>query len=175
MRIVLLALALLAAFGPTAAMARSQAQLDCAVQRAPVGLADNLAAAMIAADRARLSPLQQQLERAVRQCVAVSHMRDAEAETYYSYALARLPREALIRQMARAGIVAARIDAAMGFGPGRPNLVMRDRDETDGARAAAAMAASGIDEKHLSPANWRKVMTYIDLTPRMYRYLQALN
>ncbi len=170
-----LALALLAASVAPGAIARSQAQLDCAVQRSPTGLGDNLAAAMIAADRARLGPLQQQLERVVRQCVAVSRMRDAEAEIYYDYALARLPREALIRQLARAGIVTARIDAAMGFGPGLANKAMRDMDEAEAERAAAAMAGSGIDEKRLTPANWRKVMTYLDLTPRMYRYLQALN
>ncbi len=170
-----LAFALFAAGLATPALARTQAQLDCAIQRAPTGLGDNLAAAMIATDRVRLGPLQQQLERAVRQCVAVNHMRDAEAEIYYDYALARLPREALIRQLARAGIVAARIDAAMGFGPGRANTAMRDMDEAEGARATAALAAGGIDEKRLTPANWHKVMTYMDLTPRMYRYLQALN
>ena len=93
---------------------------------------------------------------------------------YYDYALARLPREALIRQLARAGIAVARIDAAMGFGPGRANKAMRDMDEAEGQAAAAALAAGGIDEKRLTPANWHKVMTYMDLTPRMYSYLQAL-
>ena len=175
MRRLLLAATMLAMFGPSCALARSQAQLDCAVQRAPAGLGDNLAAAMVAADRARLSPLQKQLERVVRQCVAVSHMRDAEAETYYDYVLARLPREALSRQLARAGIATARIDAAMSFGPGRANTAMREMDEATSARAAAEMTAAGIDEARLSAANWGKVRTYIDLTPRMYRYLQALN
>ena len=172
---IFLAIAALATFGPADVMARSQAQLDCAMQRAPAGLADNLAAGMVAGDRARLSPLQQQLERVVRQCLRITRLTDREAEVYYDYALTRLPREALSRQLARAGIATARIDAAMGFGPGRPNQAMRDMDEAEGARAAAALVASGIDEKHLSPVNWRKVMSYIDLTSRMYRYLQALN
>jgi hypothetical protein len=175
MRKTFMATALLAALCPAGVMARTQAQLDCAVQRAPAGLGDNLAAGMVAGDRARLSPLQQQLERVVRQCLPITRLTDREAEVYYDYALTRLPREALIRQLARAGIATARIDAAMGFGPGRANAAKRDMDEATSARATTEMAAGGIDEKRLSPANWSKVMTYIDLTPRMYRYLQALN
>ena len=175
MRGILCMIAALAVSAPAIVMARSQAQLDCAVQRAPAGLGDNLAAAMVDADRTRLGPLQETLARAMRPCVATSHMSDADAETYYDYLLARLPREALVRQLARAGIATARIDAAMGFGPGRPNKAMRDMDGAEAARASAALAADGIDEKRLSAANWRKAMTYMDLTPRMYRYLQALN
>ena len=171
----LLLVTALAALVPAAAMARSQAQLDCAVRRVPAGLGDNLAAAMVASDRIRLSPLQETLARAMRPCVAANRMRDAEAEAYYDYLLARLPREALARQLARAGIATQRIDAAMGFGPGRTNQAMADMDETEAARATAALAAAGIDEKRLPAANWRKVMTYIDLTARMYRTLPALN
>jgi hypothetical protein len=174
MKRILMAAAMLAMLAPSVADARTQAQLDCAVQRAPAGLGDSLAAAMVAGDRARLSPLQQQLERVVRQCLPITRLTDREAEVYYDYALARLPREALSRQLARAGVVTARIDAAMGFGPGRANAAMRDMDEAAGARAAAEMAAGGIDEQRLSAANWSKVMTYIDLTPRMYRYLDRL-
>ena len=110
-----LAVALLAAGLSTPAMARTQAQLDCAIQRAPAGLGDSIAAAMVAGDRAAMRPLQQRLEVVVRQCVTAQRMRDAEAENYYDYALARLPGEALSRQLGRAGIATARLDAVLGY------------------------------------------------------------
>ncbi len=169
-----LALALLAAGLAAPAIARPQAQLDCAVRRVPAGLGANLAGAMVAADRARLGPLQETLERAMRPCVAANRMNDAQAEAYYDYLLARLPRAALARQLAAAGIPTARIDAAMDFGPGRPNTPMRERDEAETDRATAALVAAGIREERLPARTWRKVMTYIDLTPRMYRALRDL-
>ncbi len=175
MRPVFLLVAALAAVGPASAIARTQAQLDCAARRAPPGLADNLAAAMVAADRKRLGPLQEQLARVIRQCLPITRLTDREAEIYYDYSLSRLPREALGRQLARAGIVASRIDAAMGFDPARPNTTIRDMGLSGEAQTSAIIAASGIAENRLTPANRRKVATYIDLTPRMYRYLHELN
>ena len=168
------ALALLAAGLAAPAVARPQAQLDCAVRRVPAGLGANLAAAMVAGDRARLGPLQETLERAMRPCVAANRMNDSQAEAYYDYLLARLPREALARQLTSAGIPATRIDAAMDFGPGRPNKPMRERDEAETDRANASLVAAGINETRLPAQTWRKVMTYIDLTPRMYRALRDL-
>ena len=38
----------------------------------------------------------------------------------------------------------------------------------------AVLAAAGVDEKRLSPANLRKVSTYIELAPRQYRALRDL-
>ena len=169
-----LAVALLAAGLSTPAMARSQAQLDCAIQRAPAGLGDSIAAAMVAGDRAAMRPLQQRLEVVVRQCVTAQRMRDAEAENYYDYALARLPGEALSRQLGRAGIATARLDTVLGYRAGRPNTTLPGIDGTAEERMSAVLAAAGIDEKRLSPANLRKVSTYIELAPRQYRALQDL-
>ena len=174
MTMLRLALALIAATLTAQAAARSQAQLDCAVQRAPAGLGDSIAAAMVAGDRAALGPLQRRLEAVVRQCVAAQRMRDAEAENYYDYALARLPSEALARQLGRAGVVTARIDAVLGFRAGRPNIALPGMDGTTEERISAVLAAAGIDEERLSPANRHKVGIYIELAPRLYRALQDL-
>ena len=169
-----LTLALLAAGLSAPALARSQAQLDCAIQRAPAGLGDSRAAAMVAGDREAMRPLQRRLELVVRSCVTAQRMRDAEAENYYDYALARLPGEALARQLNRAGVATARIDAVMGFRTGRPNTALPGMDGTAEERMSAVLAATGIDEKRLSPVILRKVSTYIELAPRQYQALQGL-
>ena len=56
------------------------------------------------------------------------------------------------------------------IGARSPHQILEGQHDT----ALAALAAAGIDETRLPAQTWRKVMTYIDLTPRMYRALRDL-
>lgn len=135
------------------------AQLDCVVLKAPPGLADKLAAGIVAENYRALQPLRQQLGGVIGQCVRLHRMTDAQGEAYEDYAMARLPHGSLQRQLAKAGLPMPRIDAALARSGDGPGQLLED---------------AGFTEAKLGSATWARLLAYGDLAQRLAKYRAAL-
>ncbi len=161
-KIALVAALILAA--PAAAAPLSKVQLNCGMAKAPAGFGDQLAAAFIVMDRTKLGPLKDRLGKFVSQCVATKQVSRDQGEAYFSYLLARLPREALARQLTKSGIALAKVDLALGFSGGKA---------ADGD-AGELLDSAGFTESRLGAVNHQKLLTYADLSRRMFSYQAKL-
>lgn len=158
--------ALALAMAPVAVAAQEGKQLDCAVGAATPELKASIGGAMTSdGDDAGRDAVFEQLGDIVDSCVAKHKIAAADKATYFDYSLARISREWLVGDIAKANLKANVVDQVLDFGPrgANPDLSSEMTDDQINAIVQAYIAA-GADIGTIDQRVWEKVGAYAAAT-----------
>ncbi|MBN8845921.1 MAG: hypothetical protein J0H88_22000 [Sphingomonadales bacterium] len=158
------ALALVAV--PGVAAAQEGAKFDCVVKTATPDVKANIGVAMTGEiDEASREALFKQLGAIVDGCAAKNKVADANKGDYFDYNLARISREWLVTDLAKANLKADIVDKALDFGPrgANPDLTGDMTDEQINSIVQGYIAA-GVDIDSVNEKVWEKVGAYAAAT-----------
>jgi len=162
--------AILLALGAAPALAQSDELLECPSAQITPAFRDKIADAMLGPESAESDALFVHLAGVTQGCAARHGLAGDKGEAYFTYALGRLPHDALIGRLDKAGISAAVLDDALDFGPGRSNPVISgDLDPAQLGKLVAALAANGVNLDQVSAASWELVGVYAAATSLMWQ------
>jgi len=165
-----LASAILLALFAMPAVAQSDELLECPSARVTPAFRDKIAAAMLAADSPESDALFAQLATVTEACAGQNGLAADRREAYFTYAMARLPRDTFIVRLGQAGIAAAVVDEALDFGPGRTNPVITGAlDKAQLARLNEALGAQGARAGRVSDDDWQLIGAYAAATSLMWQ------
>lgn len=161
---------------PGAAFAQEGAKLDCVVTAATPGLKSSVGQSMTGqGDDAAREILFKQLGTIVDECVARHSIAAEQKGDYFDYSLARISREYLIGDIAKAKLPTNLVDKALDFGPGRANPDLTgDMTEDQIMTIVQAYIDNGVDIEKVDPAIWEKVGAYAAATSIYWNKRQAL-
>ena len=162
--------AILLALVAAPALAQSDELLECPSGQVTPAFRDKIADAMLGPESAESDALFVHLAGVTEGCAARHGLAGDKGEAYFTYALGRLPHDALIERLGRAGISAAVLDEALDFGAGRSNpTISGDLDRAQVEKLVAALAANGLDVEQVSEATWEQVGVYAAATSLMWQ------
>ena len=174
MRWLMLPVALLFAAPAMAQGAPSDALLKCPTLGVTPTFREQLADAMLQQSPAN-DALFEQLVTVTQDCATRFGLAEDKGEAYFTYSLAQLPRDTLVARLKAAGIAAASIDDAFGFGEGRANPeISSNFSDAQMAGLLAALTSSGVDVEKLSDASWEIVGAYAATSSLMWQARRSL-
>ncbi|SNS62085.1 hypothetical protein [Sphingopyxis indica] len=158
------ALALAAA--PGAASAQDGAKLDCISGAASPELKAALGTAMAgSADKAGYDSLFGRFSEVVDSCAAEHGIGDEFKAEYFNYGLARIARDWLTGEIAKASLSTGPVDKALDFGIDGTNPdLANDMNEDQIMAIVAAYQEAGVDVEAVDQAVWEKVGAYAAAT-----------
>jgi hypothetical protein len=162
-------LACIAALLPAAAAAQSDDLLECTTQAVTPAFRDRIADVMLA-DDPNGDALFEQLVTVSDDCAARNGLAADKGEAYFTYSLARLPRDAFIVRLGARGISGAVVDEALDFGTGRSNPVITGNLAPEQVeRLLAALGRSGVDVEKVGDDSWEMIGAYAAATSLMWQ------
>lgn len=162
----ILGAALAATAVPGAAFGQDGAKLDCIPAAADRDLKDRIGTGISdnrdpeAQERAfrKLDPI-------VRRCAAKHGVADALAEDYFSYGVARIARDWLIAEIAKAGLSTGPVDTVLDFGVHGANPDLENGLDDDMLMSiVAAYQKNGVDVQSVDQRVWEQVGAYAGVT-----------
>ena len=166
MRRAALLLALLAA----PAAAQSEDLLECTSTQVTPAFRDKITDGMLGPESPATDALFDHLGEVTEGCAQRHGLSDDKHESYFTYAIGRLSRDALIERLAKAGISAAVIDEAFDFGPGLSNPVITGAlAPGESEKLVAALTANGVAVESLPGASWELVGAYLAASSLMWQ------
>ena len=163
-------LLLLAALWATPGAAQSEDLLECTSSQVTPVFRDKVADAMLGPETPETEALFAHLATVSESCAGRHGLAADKGEAYFTYALGRLPHDALIERLAKAGISAAVIDEAFDFGPGLSNPAITGAlDPGQSEKLVAALTANGVAVASLPEASWEMVGAYLASTSLMWQ------
>lgn len=168
--------ALMLAAAPGAVLAQEGAKRDCAVTAASADLKASIGSAMTGAgDDASRDALFKKLGTIVDGCVASQGIAAANQGDYFDYSLARISREWLSGDIAKAGLTTGPVDKAMDFGPGKTNPDLSAEMNDDQIMSIVqAYIDVGVDIDKVDQSVWEKVGAYAAATSIYWNKRKAL-
>jgi len=167
-------LALVAA--PGAAFAQDGAKLDCISGAASAELKVALGTAMAGSiDDAGHDALFARLSDVVDSCAAKHGIGESLKTEYFNYGLARIARDWLTGEIAKASLSTGPVDKALDFGidGANPDL-SNDMDEDQIMAIVTAYQDAGVDVEAVDQAVWEKVGAYAAATSLYWTNRQKL-
>ena len=162
--------AILLALWVTPALAQSDDLLECASAQVTPAFRDKVADAMLGPESPETDALFAHLATVTDGCAERHGLAKNKGEDYFTYTLGRLPHDALIERLAKAGISAAVIDEAFDFGPGLSNPVITGAlAPGESEKLVAALTANGVAVESLPGASWELVGAYLAASSLMWQ------
>jgi hypothetical protein len=158
--------ALALAMAPAAAVAQEGKRLDCVVTTATPTLKASIGGAMTGeGDDASRGAVFEQLGAVVDGCAAKHKIAETDKATYFDYSLARISREWLIGDIAKANLKTSVVDRALDFGPSGANPDLSGEMTDDQINAIVqAYIAEGVNIDAVDQKVWEKVGAYAAAT-----------
>ena len=154
---------------PGSGSAQSEDLLECSTQAVTPAFRDKLADSMLADDQAG-EGLSEQLATISDECAGRYGLSDDQRDAYFTYSLARLPRDALITRLGALGISAQVIDDALDFGTGRSNPQITGRlQKPQIDKLLAALTAAGVDVAAIADQSWTMIGAYAAASSLMWQ------
>jgi hypothetical protein len=167
-RALLTATAAAAAVWSGVALAQSEDLLECTSQAMTPAFRDKLADAMLA-DEHEGEALFEQLGTVSDDCARQYGLAEDKGGAYFTYSLARLPRDAFIVRLGAQGISAQVVDQALDFGEGRRNPTITGRlSKPQVDKLVAALSAAGVDIEAVAESSWKMIGAYAAASSLMW-------
>lgn len=161
---------------PGVSLAQEGARRDCVVSTATPAFKAQVGAAMTGdGDEAARDALFVQLGTIVDGCVEKHKIADTDKGIYFDYSLARISREWLVGDIAKANLKAAIVDKALDFGPGGANPDLSgEMTEEQINKIVQAYIADGVDIEKVDQSVWERVGAYAAATSIYWNKRNAL-
>jgi hypothetical protein len=169
-------LALAAAMLPLPAHAQSEDLLECSFLKVTPAFREKIAMSMLSDETVNeTESMMDTFADIASQCATANKLDPAKMESYFTYSLARLPRETYVDKLGEQGVPATVIDDTLGFGAGRANPVITGSlSEAQVTALLSALAATGLDTDKVSDETWAMVGAYAATTSLMWQSLAKL-
>ena len=151
---------------PGAAFAQDGAKLDCISATAGSDLKSGLGAAMSRGEDAGIhDALFEQLAAIAKGCASKHGVGDPLQEAYFNYGLARIARDWLTGEIAKASLSTGPVDKALDFGINGANPDLTNDMGDDAIMAIiTAYQDAGVDVDAIDQSVWEKVGAYAAAT-----------
>ena len=157
------------------AQARPPEALACAMQAAPAGLEERVAAVILSRDYDHGRPALDELRLVTDRCAEDQFLNARQRDAYFTYTLGRMGRDVLDDRLKRLGIASAVIDQALDIGPGNANNPAEKVTEGDLRRVGAALGEAGHDPAKVGAEGWGLITAWIVATAQMFDGLRDLD